>query len=191
MEDLVKGSFLSVISFFVIVSLLIIGLPWLWNWIVFLYQSPLPAGEASRLYIIETIQALFPFVLGIVFVMLIFDIIINRRYENTNEYEIEAFPGSKVYIPTPQVDASQKPATEVKEEAKTGDSTQSRGEEIRVHVPTETGGKWLYVIKDSLEHKQALALAKSETERLKELEQSDHEANLKNIFLSKKECKVE
>lgn len=128
MEDLVKGSFLSVISFFVIVSLLIIGLPWLWNWIVFLYQSPLPAGEASRLYIIETIQALFPFVLGIVFVMLIFDIIINRRYENTNEYEIEAFPGSKVYIPTPQVDASQKTATEPLQEAKTDQTTQSRGE---------------------------------------------------------------
>ena len=191
MEDLVKGSFLSVISFFVIVSLLIIGLPWLWNWIVFIFQSPLPAGEASRIYIIETIQAVSPFVLGAIFIVAMFEILINRKYENVSQYEVEAFPGSKVYVPTPQVEASQKPAPEPKEEAKIDQTTQSRGEEVMVHVPTQNGGKYLYVIKDSLEHKQALALAKSETERLKELEQSNHEANLKNIFLSKKECKVE
>ena len=191
MEDFVKGSFLSVISFFVIVCLLIIGLPWLWNWIVFIFQSPLPAGEASRIYIIETIQAVSPFVLGAIFIVAMFEILINRRYENANEYEVEAFPGSKVYVPTPQMEAPQKTTTEPKEEVKTDIPTQSRGEEVTVHIPTQNGGKYLYVIKDSLEHKQALALARSETERLRELEQSDHEANLKNIFLSKKECKVE
>ena len=93
--------------------------------------------------------------------------------------------------PTLQVDSTQKTATEAPTEPKTDIPTQSRGEEVMVHVPTQNGGKYLYVIKDSLEHKQALALARSETERLRELEQSDHEANLKNIFLSKKECKVE
>lgn len=93
--------------------------------------------------------------------------------------------------PTLQIVSSEKTPAEPKEEAKTDNPTQSRGEEVTVHIPTQNGGKYLYVIKDSLEHKQALALARSETERLKELDQSDHEANLKNIFLSKKECRIE
>jgi hypothetical protein len=94
-------------------------------------------------------------------------------------------------VPTLQIVSSGKTPTEPKEEPKTDQTTQSRGEEITVHIPTQNGGKYLYVIKDSLEHKQALALARSETDRLRELEQSDHEANLKNIFSSKKGCKVE
>lgn len=191
MEDFVKGSFLSVISFFVIACLLIVGLPWLWNWIVFIFQSPLPAGQASKVYLIDSFMECLPFILTTMLILLSLDIVINRRYENTTEYEVEAFLGSKVYVPTLQVVSSEKTATEPKEEAKTPDSTQSRGEEVTVHIPTQNGGKYLYVIKDSLEHKQALALARSEMERLKELEQSDHETNLKNIFLSKKGCKVE
>jgi hypothetical protein len=95
------------------------------------------------------------------------------------------------HSPTLQAITTQKTATEPLQEGKTDQTTQSRGEEVTVHVPTQNGGKYLYVIKDSLEHKQALALARSETDRLRELEQSDHEANLKNIFLSKKECKIE
>jgi len=104
---------------------------------------------------------------------------------------VEVWDRLQLSSPTPQVASNQKTATEPKEDPKTDTSAQSRGEEISVHIPTETGGKWLYVVKDSLEHKQALALADSETKRLKELEQSEHEPNLKNIFLSKRECKVE
>lgn len=127
MEDFVKGSFLSVISFFVIVCLLIIGLPWLWNWIVFIFQSPLPAGQASKAYLIDSFMECLPFILTTGLILLSLDIVINRRY-NSVEDEVELFVGSKVYVPTPQVESAQKTATEPPTEAKTDIPTQSRGE---------------------------------------------------------------
>mgnify|MGYP001157848041 CR=1 FL=1 len=156
MEDFVKGSFLSVISFFVIVCLLIIGLPWLWNWIVFIFQSPLSAGQASKAYLIDSFMECLPFILTTILILLSLDIVINRRYNSVDD-EVELFAGSKIYIPTPQVGATQKTPPEIKEEAKTDNSIQSRGETVIVVVPSKNGGQFLHVVPGTKEHQDALA----------------------------------
>lgn len=186
MEDFVKGSFLSVISFFLIICLLIIGLPWLWNWIVFIFQSPMPAGQASKAYLIDSFIECLPFILTIILILLSLDIVINRRYENTTEYEVEVFPGSKVYVPTPQVEAAQKPLPEVKEEAKTDQATQSRGGTVVVVVPSKNGGQFLHVVPGTKEHTEALAQkAKAEKELDTELKEAANEKlkDLKKVLV--------
>lgn len=156
MEDFVKGSFLSVISFFIIVCLLIVGLPWLWNWIVFIFQSPLPAGQASKAYLIDSFMECLPFILTTGLILLSLDIVINRRYNSVNE-EVELFAGSKIYVPTPQVEAPQKQATEPKGDQKTDIPTQSRGDAVIVVVPSKNGGQFLHVVPGTKEHTDALA----------------------------------
>ena len=180
MEDFVKGSFLSVISFFAIVCLLIIGLPWLWNWIVFIFQSPLSAGQASKAYLIDSFMECLPFILTTILILLSLDIVINRRYNSVDE-EVELFAGSKIYVPTPQIETAQKTATEPLQEAKTDQTTQSRGETIIVVVPNKNGGQFLHVVPGTKEHSEALAqkaaaekeldieLKEAANEKLKEL----------------------
>lgn len=143
MEGFVKGSFLSVITFFIIACLLIVGLPWLWNWIVFIFQSPLSAGQASKAYLIDSFMECLPFILTTILILLSLDVVINRRYP-TVEDEVEMFAGSKIYSPTltnSSQNLSHSPPTEPKESA-TNDRVGESGNklvEMWVDDPEGTG----------------------------------------------------
>lgn len=88
--------------------------------------------------------------------------------------------------PTPQLETAQKPAPEVKEEPKTVDSIQSRGETVIVVVPSKNGGQFLHVIPGTKEHTEALAQkAAAEKEIDLELKEAANEKlkDLKKILV--------
>mgnify|MGYP001450383342 CR=1 FL=1 len=61
------------------------------------------------------------------------------------------------HSPTLQAISSQKTPPESKEEAKTDNSIQSRGETVIVVVPSKNGGQFLHVVPGTKEHQDALA----------------------------------
>lgn len=61
------------------------------------------------------------------------------------------------HSPTLQAITTQKTATEPLQEAKTDQTTQSRGETIIVVVPSKNGGQFLHVVPGTKEHQDALA----------------------------------
>lgn len=109
---MIRGIFLSLLLFVLGSAFLIITIPWLWNWIVTIWNSPLPAGEATRVYLLETLEILaMPFLLCI-FCIIGLDAVINKDKYATSEYsllpakiETEKSLNSP---PTPQETPSQK-----------------------------------------------------------------------------------
>ena len=118
-------------------------------------------------------------------------------------------------VPTLQLETAQKPLPEVKEEAKTDQTTQSRGINVN-HSETEKGGlvgefsqpdyntleglepgskKAQDAYKNSKERQERLKAMHEIDEKIKKIEMQEAAneklKDLKNIFLSKKGCKVE
>lgn len=177
MEGFVKGSFLSVITFFVIACLLIIGLPWLWNWIVFIFQSPLSAGQASKAYLIDSFMECLPFILTTILILLSLDVVINRRYP-TVEDEVEMFAGSKIYSPTP-MSSGQNLSPNAPTEQKEAANISGVGEDVIVTEHTDNGGIFHHVKKGSKEYQDVIRknAERQRSEEKKEVEKMYSEQN--------------
>lgn len=96
---MIRGIFLTFILTIVGMASLIIILPWLWGWIVFIWSSPLPAGEATRIYLWESILECIPFVGSGVISLFLLNLLINGDKYSSNE--ISVFENSS---PTPSRD---------------------------------------------------------------------------------------
>lgn len=95
MENLIKGVLFTVLVFVISSIILIICIPWLWNWIAFIWTSPLPAGQATRLYIWESFEVCAPFILFSILGGIGIQTLINPNQENELN-EINLFPESTV-----------------------------------------------------------------------------------------------
>lgn len=87
---------------------------------------------------------------------------------------------------TLQAITTQKTPPEIKEEAKTDNSIQSRGETVIVVVPSKNGGQFLHVVPGTKEHQDALAQkAAAEKELDLELKEQANEKlkDLKKILV--------
>jgi hypothetical protein len=133
-DDFALGIFRLTILVFVLLFVIIIGVPWFWNWIVHIWQSPLPAGAASAEYINDTIIALTPYVLGIILVIMgIQTAIDNRANNDLIEYELREFKHSPTMQTTPNSPA--RAATEAKQTV----NSQSREGDSVTYSTTSTG----------------------------------------------------
>lgn len=124
MENLVKGLLFSIITVFAITIICIVTIPWLWNWIVFIWVSPLPAGAATRVYIYESIEAIAPLGLALIFGIVGYRFIVDffrPESDSSNTVEIYTKPS-----PTP-TSSTKNNATQTLPKQDLGTSTQSRG----------------------------------------------------------------
>ena len=168
--NFIKLIIASIVSFIGASIALIITLPWLWNWIVTIYKSPLPATEASKIYLYESLAECFPFVFGLIVLIVIADILINKRWkEDVDEYQFYHSPYSTpVREDKKPLNDTHKPEIVVE--------TQSRGVDTIVSIPTKNGGEFVHVKEGTKEHKQALDRKALAEKQLKEQSEQVNQA---------------
>ncbi len=149
MENLIKGILISFVSLIVVLFLSILILPWMWNWGVFIYQSPHSAGVATNIYLTETIEIVLPFIIGGLagLVLIRYTIDEFRSSHEVNEYYIEARS-----TPTLQETLSNIPS----EPQKMADST-GVGETIIVTEHTDNGGLFHHTTRGSELYRQIIS----------------------------------
>ena len=145
--NIIKLAFASIGAFVGTTIFLIVTLPWLWNWIVFIWNSPLPASQASKIYLIDSFMECLPFILTAICGILTLDIVINRRRE-PELYDIELFPNAKIYSPTPSLPVPQI-ALEATPKQDLPIHSQSRGVDRVTYETNENG-----ILTGNLEHKE-------------------------------------
>ena len=167
--------------FAIFVASIVVIMPWLKDWIVYVWQSPLTAGEASREYLWQTIEAVSPFILLAVFVTAVKEAIAEIRRERegiTNETVInilEAMP------PTPSSEAPISAPTSPKIEAV---NEESREEETEIiwESKGENGAIAHHVKRYSPEWKQLIAKQKESITEISEEDRENLNRKLNAIF---------
>jgi len=181
MENLLKGILFSFITIVVICVLSIVVVPWLYNWIVFIWTSPLPAGEATRVYLFESIEAVSPFILLAIFFIMVYHALVGHLKSNYTEHEYD-FMGNH-HSPTLAYNVS-KTAPVAPPEQKSDPLTDRGGETVIVTEHTENGGTFHHVKRNSPEY-QAIIKRNAEKQRGKEVDEINDLANqrLKEVFV--------
>lgn len=170
---MIRGVFLSFILTIAGIASLIIIIPWLWNWIVFIWNSPLSAGEATRIYLWESILECIPFVGGGLISLFLLDLLINGdkyKYKEINVFENAS--------PTPSSNTQNYSSTAPLEQKSVTASEVGQGKklvEMWVDDPNGTGGTKETVERYSPRWKELVALQAREYDHKPFIKKSNKE----------------